>query len=214
MKKNIFASLVALLCFISCDSQQQQQNDSTEYPNQTVETIMTRRSVRAYTDEIVPHEVMDKILECGIHAPSGMNAQRWEVRVVESQQWLKDATEAYKNSLPADSPMAEQFADPNFKNMFRNATSVVFIAHRPGPCTQVDCGLMAGNMMIAAKSLGVASVCMMGPIGFFSTEAGKPFLESLHLTEGHELLLCIGMGYAAENPEKPERHYSKVKYIQ
>ena len=35
--------------------------------------------------------------------------------------------------------------------MFRNATTVVFISHRPGPCTQVDCGLMAGNMVNAAK---------------------------------------------------------------
>jgi nitroreductase len=110
--------------------------------------------------------------------------------------------------------MAKQFEDPNFKNMFRNATNVIFISHRPGPCTQLDCGLMAGNMVNAAKSLGVSSVIMMGPIGFFSTEAGKPFLDALALSEGQELLICIGMGYSDEKPETPERKYSKVKYVQ
>lgn len=210
MKKYLIIALLSL--FVACDDTTQQPAEN-EYPNEVIETLMTRRSVRAYTDQTIPHELMDKILECGIHAPNGMNAQRWEVRVVESKKWIDDVTAAYKQSLPADSPMIEQFNDPNFKNIFRNATSVVFISHRPGPCTQLDCGLMAGNMVNAAHSLGIASVCMMSPISFFSTEAGKPFLDALALSEGQELLLCIGMGYAAEEPETPERYYSKVKYV-
>ena len=211
MKKYIFSALALLFAATSCDGIS--QNSSNDYPNEVIEAIMTRRSVRSYNDEPIADEIMDKILECGIHAPNGMNAQRWEVRVVKSQEWIKDATEAWKNSMPADSPMAKQFEDPSFKNMFRNATSVVFIAHRPGPCSQIDCGLMAGNMMLAAKSFGISSVCMMGPIGFFSTEAGKPFRETLALPDGYELLICVGLGYSDETPETPERHYSKVKYV-
>ena len=215
MKKYFILALAGLIGLTACTSTPQQaESDATTYPNETIENIMTRRSVRQYNVETIPHEIMDKILECGIHAPNGMNAQRWEVRVVESKKWIDDATAAYKATVPADSPMAKQFEDPNFKNMFRNASTVIFISHRPGPCTQIDCGLMAGNMVTAAKSFGISSVIMMGPIGFFSTDEGKPFLDALALSEGQELLICIGMGYSDEKPETPERRYSKVKYVQ
>ena len=72
---------------------------------------------------------------------------------------------------------------------------------------------MAGKMVTAAQSLGIGSVCMMGPLGFFSTPEGKPFLESLQLSEGYELLLCIGMGYANEQPAAKPRNRDVIKYI-
>ena len=43
--------------------------------NETIRTILFRRSVRAYTDEPVPAELLDTILNCGIYAPSGGNHQ-------------------------------------------------------------------------------------------------------------------------------------------
>lgn len=180
--------------------------------NQVIETIMARRSIRAYKPEPVPHDILDQILECGINAPNGMNAQQWEVRVVDSKEWLDNATAAYKKTV-AGTPAEKSVADPSFVNMFRNAPTVIFIAHKPGGCTQVDCGLMAGNMVTAAQSLGIGSVCMMGPLGFFSTPEGKPFLESLQLSEGYELLLCIGMGYANEQPAAKPRNRDVIKYI-
>ena len=111
-------------------------------------------------------------------------------------------------------PMAKQFEDPQLKNVFRNAPAVIFIAHKPGPCTQVDCGLMAGNMVLSAKSLGLGSIVMMGPLGFFSTEAGAPFLQSLGLSEGYKLLLCVGVGYADEEPAARPRNKEVVKYVE
>ena len=47
--------------------------------NETIRTILFRRSVRAYTDEHVPAELLETILNCGIYAPSGGNHQ--EVRL-------------------------------------------------------------------------------------------------------------------------------------
>ena len=101
-----------------------------------------------------------------------------------------------------------------FKNMFRNAPAVIFIAHKPGLCTQIDCGLMAGNMVLAAKSLGLGTCCMMGPLGFFSTPKGKDLLSSLNLSEGYELLLCVGIGYAAEEPEAKPRKKEVIQFVE
>lgn len=181
--------------------------------NAVIEAIMARRSIRAYTDEAVPRELLDKIAECGINAPNGMNAQQWEVRIVDSAEWLNYATEVYRQSVTG-TPAEKQFEEPSFKNMFRNAPAVIFIAHKPGPCTQVDCGLMAGNMMLTAQSLGLGSICMMGPMRFFTTEEGKPIAASLGFSEGYEPLLCVGIGYADEAPEARPRNREVIKYVE
>ncbi len=181
--------------------------------NAVIEAIMARRSIRAYTDEAVSRDLLDKIAECGINAPNGMNAQQWEVRIVDSEEWLSYATEVYRQDVKG-TPAEKELENPNFKNIFRNAPAVIFVAHKPGHCTQVDCGLMAGNMMLAAQSLGLGSICMIGPLMWLNTEAGKPIIESLGFSEGYEPLLCVGVGYAAEQPDARPRNKEVIKYVE
>jgi nitroreductase len=211
--------VIAVLATIFCGTSCQQQQSATQAPtpasqsNTTIDNILSRRSIRAYKEQAVPRELLDKIVECGIWAPNGMNAQQWEVRIVDSKEWLDNITAAYKESVKG-TPAEHMVEQESFKNMFRNAPAVIFVAHKPGHCTQVDCGLMAGNMMLAATSLDLGSICMMGPIGFFRTEEGKPFLESLNLSEGYELLLCVGIGYADEEPKPTTRNMDVAQYVE
>lgn len=191
-------------------SQTQISENST---NPVIETIMSRRSIRAYKDQAVPREILQQIAECGINAPNGMNAQQWEVRIVDNAEWIAAATKSYVESVKG-TPAEKMVSGEGFKNMFRNAPAVIFIAHKPGHCTQVDCGLMAGNMVLAAKSLGLGTCCMMGPLGFFSTPEGKDFLSSMKLSEGYELLLCVGVGYPAEEPAAKPRKKEVIEFIE
>jgi nitroreductase len=212
--KRLFTAtlLVALFVGISCQQQPSAPAATPAETNSTIDDILSRRSIRAYKEQAVPRDLLDKIVECGIWAPNGMNAQQWEVRIVDNKEWLDNITAAYKLSVQG-TPAERMVEQESFKNMFRNAPAVIFVAHKPGHCTQVDCGLMAGNMMLAATSLDLGSICMMGPIGFFRTDAGKPFLESLRLSEGYELLLCVGVGYADEQPNPTPRNMDVVQYI-
>lgn len=212
--KRLFTAtlLVALFVGISCQQQPTAPAATPAEANSTIDDILSRRSIRAYKEQAVPRDLLDKIVECGIWAPNGMNAQQWEVRIVDNKEWLDNITAAYKLSVQG-TPAERMVEQESFKNMFRNAPAVIFVAHKPGHCTQVDCGLMAGNMMLAATSLDLGSICMMGPIGFFRTDAGKPFLESLRLSEGYELLLCVGVGYADEQPNPTPRNMDVVQYI-
>ena len=206
------ALLAALFVGTSCQQQPSAPAATPAETNSTIDDILSRRSIRAYKEQAVPRDLLDKIVECGIWAPNGMNAQQWEVRIVDNKEWLDNITAAYKLSVQG-TPAERMVEQESFKNMFRNAPAVIFVAHKPGHCTQVDCGLMAGNMMLAATSLDLGSICMMGPIGFFRTDAGKPFLESLRLSEGYELLLCVGVGYADEQPNPTPRNMDVVQYI-
>ena len=213
MKKLLFATIIGMMTMISCDTQQPAQ-ESTNSENQVIETILSRRSIRAYKDQAVPKELLDKVLECGVNAANAMNAQQWEVRVVMSQELLNSATLAAKEAAKG-TPAEAQYNDPAFKNIFRNAPAVIFIAHKPGMFTQVDCGLMAGNIMLAAKSLGLGTVCMAGPIASFVNQpAGAAFREKLNFSEGYEPLICIGIGYPNEEPAAKPRNMDVIKYVE
>ena len=83
--------------------------------NPVIETIMARRSIRKYKPEAVERDKMETILNCGIHAPNGMNKQSWEVRVVDNQDFINELTEIFKKENPKAAERA------GFKNMFNNA---------------------------------------------------------------------------------------------
>lgn len=178
-----------------------------------VDNLMTRRSIRAYKDDVVPRDIMDVILECGIHAPNGMNKQPWEIRIVDNPEILNGMTEAYLDGMDEDNPRYPK-KDPKFRNMFRNAPTVVFIAMEPGMCSQVDCGLLAGNMVNAAWAYGIGSCIQMSPVVFLKTEEAKPYLEKLSFSEGYEPLMVIGFGYPDETPQVKSRVKEKIRFVE
>ena len=102
----------AIMATISCNEAPVQQE--SQYDNAAIENMMTRRSIRKYTDQAVPRELLNQIAECGINAPNGMNAQQWEVRVVMSEEWINSATLAAKEAAKG-TPNEAQFNDPSFK---------------------------------------------------------------------------------------------------
>ena len=213
MRKLLFAVAI-FVASIGCTNNQPAQTECCkECKNPVIENIMARRSVRAYKEQAVPRELLKQVVECGINAPNAMNAQQWEVRVVESKAWIDKATEAYKQSVKG-TPAEKMVTEPSFKNMFRNAPAVIFIGHKPSKYTAVDCGLMAENMMLAAQSLGLGTVCMASPVMFLTQPAGAEFLSSLSFSEGYEPLICIGIGYADEAPAAKPRNKDVIKYIE
>jgi nitroreductase len=211
LKQTTFA--VLLLPLMACGGAQQQAPAETpvqdSLKNQVVETIMTRRSVRQYKPQAVEREKMQTIVECGINAPNAMNKQPWEVRVVDNADYINGVTELYKKANP------KAAEDPAFKNMFRNAPTVVFIGHdTKSESSPFDCGLLAENMMISAWSMGIGSCCLGSPARFMKTPEAAEYLQKLGFSEGYELLYCIGFGYPDEAPAAKPREAAKVKFVE
>ena len=70
-------------------------------------------------------------------------------------------------------------------------------------------------MMLSAWSMGIGSCCLGSVIPVMNSEAAKPYMERLNFPEGYHLQVAIAFGYpAGENPEAPERDYSKAYYIE
>ena len=203
-----------LLCLSSCGGQTQQAQpaaaNEADSTNQVIETIMARRSVRKSLPQPVNRDTMQVILDCGINAPNGQNKQSWAIRVVDNPEFINGLTEVYKKANP------KAAEDPNFRNMFRNAPTVVFIANDTAyDFSQVDCGLLGENMILSAWSMGIGSCCLGGPIRFMKTDPGAAeYLKRLNIPEGYDLLYCIAFGYPDESPAAKPRDASKVMFVE
>ena len=208
---------VALTTGGCCNKANDKVAAESQTPQMTVEkavtgTLLGRRSIRAYKAETVPQNIMDTILLCGINAPSGMNKQPWEIRVVNDQKFLEDLTKLQIDDMKADDPH-NPANDPHLRNMFRNAPTVVFIAMKDGFTSQVDCGLLAGNMVNTAWAYGIGSCIQMGPVEFLKSDKAQDYLARLNFTEGYELLMAVGFGYPDESPDAKPRDKSKIGYL-
>lgn len=205
----IGAAMVLSVVSVSCV---QKQTDSmavatVDDKNIVVETIMSRRSVRAYQDRAVPRDTMEIITECGINAPNAMNKQEWEIRVVDNPDFINGVTELFVKENP-DAAKA-----PGFRNIFRNAPTVVFIGAPEGNYSGVNCGLLGENMILAAWSMGIGSCCLGGPVAFLNSDVASEYLKKLEFSDGYSLIYAIGFGYPAEQPDAKPRDKAKVRFI-
>lgn len=204
---SITAAAIAALCLASCGQggEAVKQDDGQ---NPVIEAIMSRRSIRKYKDTPVEREKLQLIAECGVNAPNGMNAQRWEVRIVDNAESIAAISEEYKKANPQ---LLER--DPGFKNMFRNAPAVICVAV-PDRDDGVNAGLLGENIMLAAHSIGLGTVCLGGPVRFLKdSEAGRAFIARLGFSEDYSLLYMIGVGYPDEAPDAKPRDLSKIRFV-
>ena len=204
----MLAAAAAALCLVSCGTDTSAPAASGEAENAVIEAIMNRRSIRMYKDMPVEREKLQLIAECGVNAPNAVNSQPWELRIVDDMEMIDAISDSYRR----DNPEAVE-RDPNFKNMFRNAPAVIFIAV-PESESGLNAGLLGENICLSAYSLGLGTVCLGGPVGYLkNSEAGKAFLERLDFSEGYDLLYMIGVGYPDESPEAKPRDLSKIRFV-
>ena len=54
--------------------------------NETMQTILTRRSTRKFQNKPIPEADLDQIIQAALHAPSGMGKQTWQFTVVKKSR--------------------------------------------------------------------------------------------------------------------------------
>lgn len=204
MKKILFLLITASITLMGCAPSAPQEK--TE--NAVIEAIMARRSIRQYHATPVSRDTLMQIMTCGINAANGQNKQSWEVRIVDNP-----ATMAQIQDLMA---AGNAKLDPAMvKGCMRGAPVMVFIAHDLNyDFSAYDCGLLAGNILLSAQSLGVGSIVLGSPVRFINDAVNSAeILHILGYSENYELCLCVGLGYAAEAPDAKPRDINKVQFV-
>ena len=207
-KIKLFLVVACVAMLAACNTKPVETAKEVKYENETIATIMERRSIRKYKPETVARETLEKIMECGINAPNGQNKQSWEVRVVDNPEVMAEINAVIAEAYGEKAEMAV--------GCFRGAPVMVFIARDLSyDFSAYDCGLMAQNMMLSAQSLGVGSICLGSPVRIINDNpACAPVLERLGFSEGYEFCLCVGLGYADEAPEAKPRMKEKVRFVE
>lgn len=183
--------------------------------NDTIKTILERKTIRAYTDEPISQADLDLILECGMRAPSALNRQPWHFTVVKSRAML-DKISARNKAIMINSPEERvriMAADPNFDSFRSGPMAVIVSSENMKENSIADCANAMQNMALASKSLGLGScyiasfrVCLLEP-------EGEDLKNELGIPDGYTPLFALAIGHAAEDPEQKPRNENVFNYI-
>ena len=209
-KATVFLSLVSAI-LISCGpTSEAPESNSTTSKDAVIENIMSRRSIRKYKNEAIDSTSMREILTCGIQAPNGQGRESWEIRVVNDKELIDRIDSAYSDY--AENTM--KTGKPTRKASY-GAPALVFIAYDTTyDLSQVDCGLLGENMILAANSMGIGSCCLGGLCRFINSEEGAEILQKLKLPSTHKLLYAIAFGYPDEKPAQKTRNWDCIQFIE
>ena len=153
----------------------------------TLTTLKTRRSCRAYKPDHVEEDKLNAIIEAGTYAATGMGKQSPIILVVKDQAVRDQLTKLNAAAMGMD-------IDP----FYGAPELLVVLANKAIPTYVYDGSLVIGNMMNAAADLGLASCWVHRAKEEFESEEGKAILKKLDIEGDYEGIGNLILGYAAK----------------
>ena len=168
--------------------------------NPILETLKSRRSVRAYLSKQVDEEALQAILEAGTYAATGMNRQSPIILCVQDPEVREMLRRLNAAVMGSD-------GDP----FYGAPTVLVVLADRAVRTCVEDASLVIGNMMNAAFSVGVDSCWIHRAKEEFETAEGKALLASLGIEGDYVGVGHLILGY--RSGDLPVTRPRKENYI-
>lgn len=166
----------------------------------TLESIKTRRSIRKYKSDPVPQELLNKIIDAGLYAPSGMGRQATIILSVTNKEVRDQLSKLNARIMGTDT-------DP-----FYGAPAVLIVlAKKDCPTGIYDGSLVMQNLMLAAHELGLGSCWIHRAKEEFELPEGKELLKSLGIEDEYEGIGHCIIDYAdGDAPSPAERKEHRV----
>ncbi|MDF2984947.1 MAG: nitroreductase [Eubacterium sp.] len=184
--------------------------------NETVKTILNRRSIRKYKAEQIGDQELNIILDAGKFAPSAMNQQPWHFTVVQNKEVLKRINEVCTAAFSKSGikNYEDRAKADNFSAFYNAPTFIIVTGDPTAIAPQNDGSLALGNMFNAAESLGIGS-CWIHALNYvFSTEEGQALRRELGIPEGYVHVGAGAFGYKdMQQPAAPPRKEDTVNII-
>ena len=153
----------------------------------TLTTLKTRRSCRAYKPDHVEEDKLNAIIEAGTYAATGMGKQSPIILVIKDQA-IRDQL-AKHNAAAMGMDIDPFYGAPEL---------LVVLANKAMPTYIYDGSLVMGNMMNAAADLGVASCWVHRAKEEFESKEGKTILKKLGIEGDYEGIGNLILGYASK----------------
>ncbi|MFI3201294.1 MAG: nitroreductase [Eubacteriales bacterium] len=152
--------------------------------NEVIHSIMTRRSVRAFTDQPLTKEQVEILIQAGLCAPSGMNKQTWQLIGILNQEIIAKLAKAVEEVLGREG-----------YNFYNAKTLIITTNEVEGKWSKEDNACALENIFLAAHSMGIGSVWINQLLGQCEDPKIRTILEELGVPVHHEVFGIAALGY-------------------
>ncbi len=165
------------------------------------ENLKQRRSIRRYKDTPIKRELIERVVEAGLYAPSGLNKQS-TIIIAVTDKTLRDKISKLNAAV-----MGRDDIDP----FYGAPVVLIVLADKNIPTYIYDGSLTMGNLMLAAHECGLGSCWIHRAREVFNSIEGREILESLGIGDNYEGIGNCIIGYAdTELPAPIARHDERV----
>ncbi len=184
--------------------------------NETINSILSRRSNRGFSDKQITEEQMSLLKACALASPTARNMQSWHFSFVSNESIISRVEAETVRIIDEKSDEATK-ARTNARNrkIFYDAPLVVFISSDPeSRWSGVDAGIAVENLAIAAQSLGLGSVIIGLCAMAFEGENKEELSQLCGFPEGYEFSIAICIGRPNVSKEAHEIGDNKLTIIE
>lgn len=168
--------------------------------SEVINNMKTRRSIRKYKPDMIPEDVLNRIIEAGTYAATGMGKQSPIIIAVTNKEIRDKFSKMNAEIMGVDS-------DP----FYGAPVVLIVLADKARPTYVYDGSLVMGNLMLAAHAEGIGSCWIHRAKEEFESAEGKVFLKSLGIEGDYEGIGHCVLGYT--DGEEPKAMPRKENYV-
>ena len=168
--------------------------------SEVINNMKTRRSIRKYKPDMIPEDVLNRIIEAGTYAATGMGKQSPIIIAVTNKEIRDKFSKMNAEIMGVDS-------DP----FYGAPVVLIVLADKARPTYVYDGSLVMGNLMLAAHAEGIGSCWIHRAKEEFESAEGKAFLKSLGIEGDYEGIGHCVLGYT--DGEEPKAMPRKENYV-
>ena len=178
--------------------------------NETIKTILSRRSIRAYEPRRISDKELETLLECALYAPTGGNLQNSRFLVIQSSALMEELNQVIRDELSSREIVEGEMMAKGIRRarqegyhfIFHAPTLITAVAPKIHSNSMANCCMGLENILIAAESLGLGACFSNQPHWLTDVPAVREIFGRLGLREEEDIFGSVSVGYPAMRPQK------------
>lgn len=170
--------------------------------NETINTLLKRRSIRNYNDKVVESDKLEEILKAGTYAATASGKQSPTIVMITNNEELS----------MLEKINAEIMGNPAAHPFYGAKAVILVLGDKNNPNTIYDGSLVIGNLMNAAASLGLGSCWIHRAKEEFERDDCKALLKKWGLNGDYIGIGHVTIGYT-DDPVLADGPARKADYI-
>ena len=185
--------MAAFMTGCNCNNPDSNTSVNNEVKDNAIETIMTRTSIRSFTDRAVSADTVEMLLRAGMAAPTAVNLQPWHFVVVNDRAKIDElGGNGRQSQMWHESPLVIVVCG-NMEKAMEGVGQAFWVQ---------DCSAATENILLAAHALGLGAVWT----GCYPIEERVANISQVLGLPEHIVHLCaIVMGYPNESPQPKDK---------